>query len=50
MVLMPMASSLMMISATLSALLVEVFSGSNAMVLANVTAVGASFRSLIARL
>ena len=43
MVLLPRASSLMAISATLMALLVEVFSGSEAMVLTSVTAVGASF-------
>ena len=50
MVLLPMASSLMVISATLIALLVEVFSGREVVVLTSVTDVGASFRSLIARL
>ena len=40
----------MTISATLIALLVEVFSASEVVVLARVTSVGASFRSLIARL
>ena len=50
MVLVPMASSLMAISTTLIALLVAVFSGSDAMVLVSLTAVGASLRSPIARL
>ena len=50
MVLVPRASSLMTISATLIALLVEMFSASEVVVLARVTAAGASFRSLIARL
>ena len=40
----------MRISATLITVLVEMFSGREVVVLASVTEVGASFRSLIARL
>ena len=40
----------MLMSATLIALLLSVFSGSDAMMLVSSTAVGASLRSLIARL
>ena len=50
MVLLPRASSVMRISATLIVLLVKVFSASEVVVLASVTAVGASLTSLIARL
>ena len=50
MLLVPRPSSLMEISATLIALLVEVFSDRDVMVLVSETSVGASFRSLMARL
>ena len=48
--LLPRASSLMPMSTNLIALLLSVFSGSKAMVLVSFTIVGASLRSLIARL